>query len=223
MKFFLDTASIKEIKIWKNFGLVDGITTNPSLLSKEGADPLIQLKQITKIVNGPVSAQVTETQSEDMIKQGIRLKKIAKNIIIKLPSTLEGLLAAKVLTKKKIKTNITLGFQPSQIIPFAKLNVTYFSLFLGRTEDYGFSNVISISETKKIIKKLNSNTKLLVASIRNSDHLKQAAINGADVITIPPKTWSEVYNNKYTLMGDKDFHNSWINLSQEVRKEYEKK
>ena len=111
----------------------------------------------------------------------------------------------------------------SPIIPFAKLNVTYFSLIVGRTEDWGFSNVISISETKKIIKNLNSKTKLLVASIRNSVHLKEAAINGADIITVPPKTWSEVYNNKYTLDGEKSFMESWKSLPQQARKKYENK
>ena len=221
MKFFLDTASIEQFKKWKKINVVDGVTTNPSLLSKEGLDPINQLKEICKFVKGPVSAQVTETKAERMIKQGNQLKKISNNIIIKLPSTLEGLAAAKVLTKQKIKTNITLGFHPSQIIPFAKMNVTYFSLIVGRTEDWGFSNIVSISETKKIINNLNSKTKLLVASIRNSVHLKEAVINGADVITVPPKTWSEIYKNKYTLMGESDFHKSWSSLSKELRRKYE--
>ena len=126
MFFFLDTASLKQIQIWKKINLVDGVTTNPTLLSKEGLEPIDQLKAICKLVNGPVSAQVTEIKAENMIKQAYQLKKISKNIVIKLPSNLEGFLAAKVLTKKKIKTNITLGFDPSQIIAFARLNVTYF-------------------------------------------------------------------------------------------------
>jgi transaldolase len=221
MLFFLDTASIEQIKIWKEKGLVDGITTNPTLLSKEGLEPVDQLKAICKIVKGPVSAQVTETKAEKMIKQASQLKKISKNIIIKLPSTVEGLLAAKVLTKKKIKTNITLGFDPSQIIAFARLNVTYFSLIVGKTEDWGFSNVISVSETKKIINNLNSKTKLLVASIRNTTHLKESVINGADVLTVPPSTWAEVYKNKYTLIGENDFQKNWISLPKGLRKKYE--
>jgi transaldolase len=156
-----------------------------------------------------------------MIQQASQLKKISKNIIIKLPSTIEGLLAAKVLTKKKIKTNITLGFDPSQIIAFARLNVTYFSLILGKTEDWGFSNVISISETKKIINNLNSKTKLLVASIRNTTHLKESILNGADVLTVPPSTWAEVYKNKYTVIGENDFQKNWISLPKGLRKKYE--
>jgi transaldolase len=221
MQFFLDTASIEQIKIWKEKGLVDGVTTNPTLLSKEGLEPVDQLKAICKIIKGPVSAQVTETKAKKMIQQASQLKKISKNIIIKLPSTIEGLLAAKVLTKKKIKTNITLGFDPSQIIAFARLNVTYFSLILGKTEDWGFSNVISISETKKIINNLNSKTKLLVASIRNTTHLKESILNGADVLTVPPSTWAEVYKNKYTVIGENDFQKNWISLPKGLRKKYE--
>lgn len=221
MFFFLDTASLKEIKIWKKINLVDGVTTNPTLLSKEGIEPIDQLKAICKLVNGPVSAQVTETKAEKMIKQANQLKKISKNIVIKLPSTLEGFLAAKVLTKNKIKTNITLGFDPSQIIAFARLNVTYFSLILGKTEDWGFSNLTSISETKKIINNLNSKTKLLLASIRNTTHLKESIIHGADVVTVPPNTWTKVYKNKYTLIGEKDFQKNWTSLSKGLRIKYE--
>ena len=156
MKFFLDTCSINEIRKWKQFDLVEGVTTNPSLLSKQKNETTSQLRKICSIVNGPVSAQVTEINCENMIKQAINLKKIAKNIIIKIPATEDGYLAARFLKKIKIKINVTVGFNPSQIVPFAKINVDYFSLILGKTEDLGFSNVDSIMKSKRIIKSLNS-------------------------------------------------------------------
>ena len=146
---FLDTCSINEIKKWSNFNLVDGVTTNPSLLSKEKKETTQQLKEICSIVKGPVSAQVTKTTNEEMIKQALKFIKISKNIIIKLPANEEGFLADKFLKKKKIKLNITVGFNASQIIPFGKINVDYFSLILGKTEDWGFSNEETIKTTKK--------------------------------------------------------------------------
>jgi transaldolase len=155
IKFFLDTASTKEIKIWKKMKLVNGVTTNPILLGKEKADPINVLKEICNLTPGPVSAQVTEKKFENMIYQGINLSKINKKIIIKLPCNHEGLKAAEVLKKKKIKINITLGFNPAQIVGFANLNVDYFSLIIGKTEDWGFSNIDSIKSCKKIIKNRN--------------------------------------------------------------------
>ena len=222
MKFFLDTSLLSDINYWKKLNLVDGVTTNTSLLSKNKGDVLKNLTNIIKTVNGPISAQVTYHETEQMIKQGMSFAKLSKNIVIKLPSNVEGLKAAKYLKKIGKKVNITLGFEPSQIIAFAKINVDYFSLIYGKTEDWGFSNLNSISETKKILGKLNSKTKLLVASLRNPDHLKNAIINGADVVTVPPSTWEKVYTNKYSNLANKRFISDWKKINKINKYKYEK-
>jgi len=171
---------------------------------------------------GPVSAQVTEKVSEKMIKQGINLAKINKKIIVKVPCNYEGLKAAKTLKKKGVKLNITLGFNPSQIVAFSNLNVDYFSLIIGKTEDWGFSNIDSIEACKQIIKKMKSKTKLLVASIRNEEHLQKAITEGADVVTVPPATWKIIYENKYSQMGLDGFFSSWNSIDEKFKKNYEK-
>lgn len=223
MKFFLDTASIDKINYWKKFDLVQGVTTNPTLLSKEGSDSVKVIKEICKIVNGDISAQVTEEQPSEMIEQAKFLKSIDKKIVIKLPCTLNGITAAKSLAKKNFKINITLGFDPAQIAAFRNINITYFSFIIGRVEDFGDSNIKNIPILRDMIKKLNPKIKFLAASIRNPSQLLEAAINGADVITVPPATWEKVYNNKYTLDGEKSFMESWKSLPQQARKKYENK
>ena len=222
MKFFLDTASLDDIKHWKKCNLVEGVTTNPTLLSKFNDDAKNRLKKISKIVKGPVSAQVTYQNCEKMVKQGLQLKKISKNIIIKLPANFEGFKAAKILKDKKIKINITVGFEPAQIISFAKINVDYFSLIYGKAEDWGFSNLKSINDTKEILKKINSKTKLLVASLRNPSQLKDAILNGADLVTVPPSTWNMVFNNKYSKLASEIFSKDWKSLSKINKIKYEK-
>tara|TARA_B100000900_G_C20571036_1_gene713249 strand:- start:1208 stop:1885 length:678 start_codon:yes stop_codon:yes gene_type:complete len=221
-EFFLDTASEKEIKKWNSLNLVNGVTTNPILLANEKQDPIKILKNISKIVKGPISAQVTEKDNEKMINQGLYLSKIHKNIIVKIPCNFEGLKAAKVLKKKKIKINITLGFNPAQIVAFANLNIDFFSLIIGKTEDWGFSNINSISACKKIIKSMKSETKLLVASIRNEEHLEKAITDGADIVTVPPSTWETIYKNKYSEIGLKNFFETWLKVKNEYIKNYEK-
>ena len=221
-KFFLDTASEKEIKKWNSLNLVNGVTTNPILLANEKQDPIKILKNISKIVKGPISAQVTEKNNEKMINQGLYLSKIHKNIIVKIPCNFEGLKAAKVLKKKKVKVNITLGFNPAQIVAFANLNIDFFSLIIGKTEDWGFSNIDSISACKKIIKSMKSETKLLVASIRNEEHLEKAITDGADIVTVPPSTWETIYKNKYSEIGLKNFFETWLKVKNEYIKNYEK-
>lgn len=221
-EFFLDTASEKEIKKWNSLNLVNGVTTNPILLANEKQDPIKILKNISKIVKGPISAQVTEKSNEKMINQGLNLSKIHKNIIVKIPCNFEGLKAAKVLKKKKVKVNITLGFNPAQIVAFANLNIDFFSLIIGKTEDWGFSNINSISACKKIIKSMKSETKLLVASIRNEEHLEKAITDGADIVTVPPSTWETIYKNKYSEIGLKNFFETWLKVKNEYIKNYEK-
>ena len=222
VKLYLDTASIEDILFWKKLDLVHGVTTNPVLLTKEKENPIILLKKICKLSPGPVSAQVTKKNYKEMIVQGLHLSKISKKIVIKLPCNLDGLKAAKILKKKKIKINITLGFDPAQAAAFANLNVDFFSLIIGKTEDWGFSNIDSISACRKIIKIMGSNTKLLVASIRNSEHLKQAIVNEADIITVPPSTWLNIYKNKYTAIGLNSFFSTWKKIRRDYKIKYEK-
>lgn len=223
MKFFLDTASIEKIIFWKKFNLVQGVTTNPTLLSKEGNDSVKIIKEICKIVNGDISAQVTNEQPSEMVEQARFLRSINKKIVIKLPCTLNGILAAKVLAKKNYKINITLGFDPAQIAVFKDINITYFSFIIGRVEDFGDSNIKNIPVLKKMINQLNPKIKFLAASIRNSSQLLEAAANGADVITVPPTTWEKIYYNKYTLDGEKSFMESWSQLPSNIKKKYENK
>ena len=222
MKFFLDTASLDKISFWKNFDLVHGVTTNPTLLSKESSDPIKVIKEICKIVNGDVSAQVTEKNYKEMIEQAKFLKsKNKKKIVIKLPCTLEGIKASRYLANQDYKINITLGFDPAQVSVFKNINISYFSFIIGRVEDFGDSNIENIPLVKSLIMKLNPKIKFLAASIRNSNQLLSAAINGADVITVTHTTWEKIFNIKYTIDGEKSFMDNWEKLPKQVRKKYE--
>ena len=224
MEFFLDTASIAEIKKWKKLDVVNGVTTNPTLLSKEGNEPLEQLKEITKLVQGPVSAQVTTKDHQGMIIQGKALQNISKNILVKVPSTIQGYLAAKELSENGVNINITLNFNAAQIIPFCQIPVSYVSLIIGRVGDFGIimDNKTRISQARIVIDKLNSSTKLLAASIRNPEQLSQAIVEGAHTITVPPSTWELVYNNPLTISGENDFFTAWNQLPEKIREKYEK-
>lgn len=221
MEFFLDTASIEEIKKWEQYGIVNGVTTNPTLLSKEKKEPIEQIKKIASMVNGPVSVEVTNTIHEKMILQGKKLSRIADNIIIKVPATNEGFLAAKEFTRDEIKCNITLTFDPAQAIPFCLLPVNYISLIVGRTEDFGIDDIKRIQQLRGIIKNMNSKSKILAASIRNSHHLIESILGEADSITVPPNTWNNIFQNPLTLSGERDFINAWKELPEEIRKKYE--
>lgn len=222
MKFFLDTASIDDIKRWTEVGVVQGVTTNPALLSKEGSDPLAQLKTIAGIVDGPVSAQVTFDAAGNMVTQGRALARIAENIIIKLPANLEGYRAAKQLVSEAIKCNITLVFDPAQAIPFCILPVTYVSLIIGRVEDFGLRSLDLARQLRDLIDTLRSSTQLLAASIRNSHHLIAAIRSGSDVITVPPSTWLNIFGNPLTLSGERDFFNAWKQLPEELVATYQR-
>lgn len=221
MKFFLDTASIEQINRWKRYGLVDGITTNPTLLSREGGDPLAHLTRIIKIVDGPVSAQVTKESVDGMIAQGQALSLLGDNVVIKVPATLAGFEAALELTRQGIDCNITLTFHPCQALPFLKFNVAYISLINGRVEDFGIDPVGRIAETRNLIRNMECSTKLLVASLRDPIQLLEAATDGADVITIPPSTWESVFANPLTSSGENDFKSMWHLLPEKVRETYE--
>lgn len=222
MELFLDTASIEDIKKWQEFGVVNGVTTNPTLLAKEGNDALSQLKEICKIVAGPVSAQVIYDSHKEMIHQAVKLSKVSENVVVKFPCTIEGFKAAKAAVESSIKCNITLTFDPSQAIPFALLPVTYISLIVGREEDFGLYNLQRLKQVHDILCNIRTKTKMLAASIRNTHHLVAAVQAEADVITIPPSTWNNILHNPQSISGELDFLNSWKNLPKELREAYEK-
>ncbi len=221
MEFFLDTASLDAIRRWQAFGLVQGATTNPAILAKEGGDPLDQLRQVAELVDGPVSAQVTHAEAPAMVRQGEALSQVAPNIVVKVPADLEGLAAARELKEKGVSCNITLTFQPAQAIAFAKVPVAYVSLIIGRVDDFGLSSVEEIANARAMLDKLETPTKLLAASLRNPTQIIAAVNGGADVVTVPPSTWELVHQNPLTLQGEQDFAAAWEELPAEARRAYE--
>jgi transaldolase len=217
MEFFLDTADVKLIKELNKTGLINGITTNPSLVAKSGKNFLEILKEITKIIKGPISAEVTALDTKGMIAEANKLKKISKNIVIKLPLTENGLKACKSLSKRKIKTNVTLCFSAAQALLAAKCGATYISPFVGRLDDIGENGMELIQQIKSIYSNYkNLNTKILVASVRNAEHVIKSAIIGADVVTLPPDTLMELYNHPLTKKGLDAFLSDWKKTKQSI-------
>ena len=185
MKFFIDTANVKEIKEANALGLVDGVTTNPSLVAKEGRDFKDLIKEICTIVDGPISAEAVSLDADGMIKEARELSKIHKNIVVKIPMTPEGLKAVKVVSKEGIKTNVTLVFSPSQALLAAKAGATYVSPFVGRLDDISHVGMDLIEQILIIFDNYGFETEVIVASIRNPLHVVDAALMGAHVATIP--------------------------------------
>ena len=217
MEFFLDTAEVKVIKKLSETGLIDGITTNPSLIAKSGKDFLKTLKEISKIIKGPISAEVTALDSKGMVQEAKKLSQISKNIVIKLPLTEEGLKTCKFLSKKKIKTNVTLCFSAAQALLAAKCGATYISPFVGRLDDIGENGMSLIQDIKSIYMNYsNLKTKILVASVRNTEHVIQSAIIGADVVTLPPATLKELSKHPLTDKGLDAFLKDWKKTKQKI-------
>jgi len=217
MEFFLDTADVDSIRELSETGLVDGVTTNPSLVAKSGKDFFTILKEISKVVSGPISAEVTALDTDGMVAEGNKLSKIAKNIVVKLPLTQEGLKACKKLTEKKIKTNVTLCFSPTQALIAAKSGATFISPFVGRLDDIGENGMDLIQKIKDIYSNYQKlNTKILVASVRNMEHVAKAAIIGADVVTLPPKILEELYDHPLTKKGLDAFLEDWKKTNQKI-------
>ena len=193
MKFFVDTADIKEINELAEMGIVDGVTTNPSLIYKSGRDFKEVIKEISEIVDGPISAEVTSLDKETMINQGKSLAEISKNIVVKVPLTYDGLIACNALSKLSIKVNVTLCFSSSQAILAAKMGASYISPFIGRLDDISNEGLLLIDEIITIYNNYpkSFNTEVLVASIRSPLQVSQVARMGAHVATIPPKIISQ--------------------------------
>ena len=187
MKIFVDTAKVEDIKKANDMGVICGVTTNPSLIAKEGRDFKEVITEITQIVDGPISGEVkaTTTSAEGMIKEGREIASIHKNMVVKIPMTIEGLKAVKVLSKEGIKTNVTLVFTSNQALLAARAGASYVSPFLGRLDDISQSGIELIKEISSIFKIYNFDTEIIIASVRNPIHVKECALAGADIATIP--------------------------------------
>jgi transaldolase len=209
MKFFIDTANINEIKEAAALGILDGVTTNPSLVSKEGKDFRKLLDEILAIVDGPVSAEVISTDYDGILKEAHDLAKIHKNIVVKVPLIKEGLKAVRTLSSENIKTNVTLCFSASQALLAAKAGTTYISPFVGRLDDISQDGMELISQIVQIYKNYNYKTEVLVASIRHPLHLVEAALMGADVCTMPFSVIDKLFNHPLTDLGLEKFLSDW--------------
>jgi transaldolase len=212
MKFFIDTANINEIKEAAALGILDGVTTNPSLVSKEGKEFRKLLDEILKIVNGPISAEVISTDYDGILKEGRELSSIHKNIVVKVPLIKEGLKAVKTLTGEGIKVNVTLCFSPTQAILAAKAGATYVSPFVGRLDDISTSGMDLISQIVQIYRNYDYETQVLVASIRHPLHVVEAGLIGADVCTMPFEVINKMFNHPLTDIGLEKFINDWKKL-----------
>ncbi|WP_099202917.1 fructose-6-phosphate aldolase [Miniphocaeibacter massiliensis] len=209
MKFFIDTANVEEIKEVASWGIVDGVTTNPSLIAKEGRIFKDVIKEITKIVDGPISAEVISLDSDGMVKEAMDLVPINKNIVIKLPMTKEGLKACKQLSDKGVKTNVTLIFSASQALMAAKAGATYVSPFLGRLDDISSDGMILIEDIVEIFTNYDIDTEIICASVRHPIHLVNCAKIGADIATVPYKVFEQMLKHPLTDMGIEKFLKDW--------------
>lgn len=216
MKLFLDTADINEITDLNKTGMVDGITTNPSLIAKSGRNIIQTIEEICGIVSGPVSAEVTATDYDGMMREGARLAKIASNVTVKLPLTEDGLRACASLSEDNIMVNVTLCFSAAQALLAAKAGASFISPFVGRLDDIGADGMNLISEIAEIYANYDYSTEILVASVRGVQHVVDAALIGADVATIPPKTMSQMYKHPLTDKGLADFLSDWESTGQSI-------
>ena len=201
MKIFIDTANINEIKEANTWGIIDGVTTNPSLIAKEGRDLQEVINEICSIVDGPISGEVISLECDKMVEEAMELVKLHKNIVIKIPMCIEGLKAVKILTEKGIKTNVTLIFSSQQALLAAKAGATYVSPFVGRLDDIGAIGVELISEIANIFEVHNMQTEIISASIRNPIHVSECAMAGSDIATIPFKVLEQMAKHPLTDIG----------------------
>ena len=216
MKFFIDTAEIDEIKDLAATGMVDGVTTNPSLIMKSGRDIIEVTREICAIIDGPVSAEVTATESEAMIAEGLKLAKIAPNIAVKVPLTWDGLKACKALTGAGHMVNVTLCFSVTQALLAAKAGATFVSPFIGRRDDIGLDGMELIADIRQIFDNYNFQTQILAASIRSVNHVATAAKLGADVATIPPGVVRKLADHPLTDKGLAAFLADWAKTGQKI-------
>jgi len=212
MKIFLDTANIDSIKKFVDLGIVDGITTNPSLLLKENKDPIDAMKRIVKLVDGPVSLEVVATEYDNIMEESLKLANYGENVVVKIPMTSVGLKAINSLSKKSIKTNVTLIFSANQALLAAKAGATYVSPFIGRLDDIGHDGLTVISDIVQIFSNYDITTQVLVASIRHPIHVIESAKLGADVVTLPPEILQKMIHHPLTDKGLDIFLADWEKL-----------
>ena len=216
MKFFIDTAEVDEIRKLIPTGLVDGVTTNPSLILKSGRDIREVTKEICDLVDGPVSAEVTATETDAMIKEGMALAKLADNVTVKLPLTMDGIAACKAFSVEGVPTNVTLCFSANQALLAAKAGATFISPFIGRLDDIGSDGMELIREIRMIYDNYDFRTEILAASIRSPMHVKDAALAGADVATMPPSVVTALAKHPLTDKGLDAFLADWAKTGQKI-------
>jgi transaldolase len=214
MKFFIDTANINEIKEANDMGMVDGVTTNPSLIAKEGRDFEEIITKICEIVDGPISAEVVSTDTEGMLEEARKLSKIHDNIVVKIPMLVDGLKATRKLSEEGIKTNVTLVFSPLQALMAAKAGATYVSPFIGRLDDVSQEGLLLVEQIVEIYSNYAFDTEIIVASIRNPLHVLESALMGADIATIPFNVLSKLAAHPLTDKGLKAFLDDWNRAKQ---------
>jgi transaldolase len=215
MKIFLDTANVESIEKYNELGVVDGITTNPTLLSKEKGNPIKTMKKIVEIMKGPVSLEVVAIDFDKMMEESLKLAKYGENVVVKIPMTMDGLKVVHALTKKGIKTNVTLIFSANQALLAAKAGATYVSPFIGRLDDIGSEGLNLVSEIVQIFASYDISTQLLVASVRHPLHVIEAAKMGADVVTLPPDILDKMIRHPLTDKGLDSFLSDWKKLEKE--------
>ena len=216
MKFFVDPADVAAIRELNDLGMVDGVTTNPSLILKSGRDILEVTKEICELVQGPVSAEVVASDAADMIREGERLVKIASNITVKVPLTWDGLKACKALSSQGHKVNVTLCFSAAQAILAAKAGATFISPFIGRLDDVNMDGMELIAQIREIYDNYDFQTEILAASIRSVNHITDVARIGADVITAPPAVIKAMANHVLTDKGLEQFNADWAKTGQKI-------
>jgi transaldolase len=209
MKFFIDTANIEEIKEANSMGMADGVTTNPTLIAREKGNFEDIIKEICEIVDGPISAEVISLDTEGMLKEARHLASIHKNIVVKIPMTIDGIKATRQLSEEGIKTNVTLIFSPLQALMAAKAGATYVSPFIGRLDDISNEGILLVEQIVDIFNNYGFDTEVIVASVRNPLHVLDAALMGADIATIPFKVLSKFASHPLTDKGIKAFLDDW--------------
>lgn len=215
MKIFLDTANVESIEKYNEMGVVDGITTNPTLLSKEKGNPIKTMKKIVEIMKGPVSLEVIAITFDKMMDESLKLAKYGDNVVVKIPMTVDGLKVVHALTKMGIKTNVTLIFSANQALLAAKAGATYVSPFIGRLDDIGAEGLNLISEIVQIFANYDISTQLLVASVRHPLHVIEVAKMGADVVTLPPDILDKMVRHPLTDKGLDSFLSDWKKLEKD--------
>ena len=219
MKIFVDSANIQEIERFERLGVVDGVTTNPSLLAKEKSDPALQTERIVKIVKGPVSVEVVATDFEGIVAQGRKIAGMGSNVVVKIPMISEGIRAVSLLSRAGIMTNVTLIFSPAQALLAAKAGATYVSPFVGRLDDIGERGLDLVRDIVLILRNYQMKTKVLAASIRNVSQVVECARLGADVVTLPPEVIDKMFMHSLTDAGLRRFLADWEGLEKQLGRE----